>query len=70
MTDITFQHFLEMILGFGLGLFIIWCQFKSNHRSFLVTAFFSAFFLRLVFSILLLLTVVDYQSIFFLNDDI
>ena len=70
MIDITFQHFLEIILGFTLGIFIIWCQFKSNHRSFLITAFFVAFFLRLVFSIFLLLTVVDYQSIFLLKDDI
>jgi hypothetical protein len=65
-----FQHGLEIIFGCFLALLFIWHQFKPNDRLFLVTAFFSAFIFRLIFFILLVLTVSDYQTIFLLKDDI
>jgi hypothetical protein len=70
MINITFQHGLEIIIGCLFALFIIRYKFKPQDRLFLIAAFFSAFIFRVIFSIFLVFTVTDYQTIFLLHDDI
>ena len=69
MFNLTTQHGLEITLFLLLSFCLIWFQFKPTYRSLLVTVFSTAFILRVVFSLFLVLGVLDYQSIFLLQDD-